>query len=57
MSTKDYEQYPNPCVFTIPIVLHIPIKLQPEVSSAPTTCVMPNGYQKQPTPSLPQPTY
>ncbi len=46
-ANNEYNQYPNPCVFTIPIVLQIPIQLQPEVSSAPTTCVMPNGYQKQ----------
>lgn len=37
----------NACVFSIPIILHLPIQLQPEVSSAPTTCVMPNGYTKQ----------
>jgi hypothetical protein len=45
---QDYKQYPNACVFSIPIVLHIPIQLQPEVSSAPTTCVMPNGYNSNP---------
>ncbi|PAX53103.1 hypothetical protein [Brunnivagina elsteri] len=44
---NDYKQYPNACVFSIPIVLQIPIQLQPEVSSAPTTCVLPNGYHKQ----------
>lgn len=46
-NVNDYNQYPNACVFTIPIVLRIPIQLQPEVSSVPTTCVMPNGHQKQ----------
>lgn len=40
-------EYNNACVFSIPIILHLPIQLQPEVSSAPTTCVMPNGYAKQ----------
>lgn len=49
---QDYKQYPNACVFSIPIVLHIPIQLQPEVSSAPTTCVMPNGYNSNPKQQL-----
>ncbi len=40
-------QHQNACFFSIPIVLHLPIQLQPEVSAAPTTCIMPNGYQKQ----------
>jgi hypothetical protein len=57
MSTNNYNQYPNPCVFTVPIVLQIPIQLQPEVSAAPTKCVLQNGYQKEPAPSLPQPAY
>jgi hypothetical protein len=52
MSTNDC----NPCVFTIPIVLQIPIQLQPEVSAASTKCVLQNGYQKQPAPPVPQPT-
>lgn len=60
MSTPYGQQYPNACVFTIPIILHLPIQLQPEVASAPTVCVMPNGYSKQqqvaPAP-VSQPTY
>jgi hypothetical protein len=57
--TNQYGQHQNACVFTIPIVLQIPIQLQPEVSTAPTTCVMPNDYQKQPLPAVPvsQPAY
>jgi hypothetical protein len=43
----EYLQHQNACFFSIPIVLHLPIQLQPEVSAAPTTCVMPNGYKKQ----------
>ncbi|WP_143289318.1 hypothetical protein [Brunnivagina elsteri] len=59
MATTQYgQQYPNACVFSIPIILHIPVQLQPEVSSAPTVCVMQNGYPKQQTPlPAPQPTY
>ena len=58
-TTNEYGQYQNACVFTIPIVLQIPIQLQPEVSATPTTCVMSNGYQKQQLPAapVPQPTY
>lgn len=51
MSDSNYQPskvYPNACVFTVPIVLNIPIQLVPEVSSAPTTCVKPNGYYNQP---------
>lgn len=50
MSTQYGQQYPNACVFTIPIVLHVPIQLQPEVSSAPQVCVTQNGYSKQQQP-------
>lgn len=59
MSTTQYgQQYPNACVFTVPITLNIPIQLQPEVMSAPQVCVTQTGYskQQQPVPSQ-QSTY
>jgi hypothetical protein len=57
-TSNQYGNYPNACVFSIPIVLQIPIQLQPEVSAAPPVCVMQNGYSKQQLPaSTPQPTY
>ncbi|OKH55964.1 hypothetical protein NIES2101_01490 [Calothrix sp. HK-06] len=47
MSTQYGQQYPNACVFTVPIILHVPIQLQTEVSAAPQVCVTQNGYNKQ----------
>ncbi len=50
-TSNQYGNYPNACVFSIPIVLQIPIQLQPEVSAAPPVCVMQNGYSKQQLPA------
>ncbi|WP_158632890.1 hypothetical protein [Dulcicalothrix desertica] len=33
------QQYPKACVFTVPIILHVSIQLQTELSAAPQVCV------------------
>ncbi len=44
MSTPDYKDFDKACEYVIPIILKVPILLEPEVMARPTVCH--NGHHK-----------